>query len=131
MLAVTCLALNIYFEARGEPLAGQWAVAFVTLNRAKWRVENVCAEVRAKGQFSWVHGGITRQMVSAAAADRSNFIQAEKVAALALTVHTADFTHGATHYHASRVLPDWSSKLEKVAVIGNHIFYKRATTIPR
>ena len=28
-----CLALNVYFESRGEPLAGQYAVAAVTLNR--------------------------------------------------------------------------------------------------
>src|SRR5687767_7360847 len=28
-----CLARNIYYEARGEPLAGQYAVAEVTMNR--------------------------------------------------------------------------------------------------
>src|SRR5271167_713382 len=28
-----CLAENVYFEARGEPLEGQYAVAEVTLNR--------------------------------------------------------------------------------------------------
>src|SRR5882672_6919461 len=30
---ITCLARNVYFEARGEPLQGQYAVAEVTMNR--------------------------------------------------------------------------------------------------
>src|SRR2546427_10852620 len=30
---LACLARNVYFEARGEPAAGQYAVAGVTMNR--------------------------------------------------------------------------------------------------
>ena len=30
---LTCIALNVYYEARSEPLEGQYAVAHVVLNR--------------------------------------------------------------------------------------------------
>lgn len=43
--ALLCLALNVYFEARGEPIIGQYAVAHVTLNRVKENNSTVCKEV--------------------------------------------------------------------------------------
>jgi spore germination cell wall hydrolase CwlJ-like protein len=51
--ALLCLALNIHFEARGEPIEGQLAVAHVTINRAKENQTSICHEVFKKGQFSW------------------------------------------------------------------------------
>lgn len=51
--ALLCLALNIHFEARGEPIEGQLAVAHVTINRAKENKTSICHEVFKKGQFSW------------------------------------------------------------------------------
>ena len=53
--AVICLALNIYHEARGEPIEGQRAVASVTLNRTldpRWP-STVCGVVYDPQQFSW------------------------------------------------------------------------------
>src|SRR5436305_144660 len=64
-----CLAENIYFEARGEPLEGQYAVAEVTLNRT-WSQNfphTICAVVhesrwdpnrqRFVADFSWTQLG--------------------------------------------------------------------------
>jgi len=48
-----CLAMNVYFEARGEPDSGQQAVAHVTLNRARENADSVCSEVYKRNQFSW------------------------------------------------------------------------------
>lgn len=52
---IGCLAANLYFEARGEPLKGQLAVAKVTLNRVKSKQypDSICAVVFQKHQFSW------------------------------------------------------------------------------
>lgn len=50
-----CLSLNIYFEARGEPLEGQEAVAAITMNRSKDKDKpmSVCSVVYEPGAFSW------------------------------------------------------------------------------
>lgn len=52
-----CLATNIYFEARGEPEAGQFMVGFVTMNRVydKRFPNTVCGVVYQPGQFIWDH----------------------------------------------------------------------------
>ena len=52
-----CLAENVYYESRGEPLVGQYAVAEVTMNRVASPEfpDSVCAVVRAKGAFSWTY----------------------------------------------------------------------------
>lgn len=47
-----CLALNIYFEARGEPLQGKLAVGYVVINRVgdKEFPANVCQVVQQGGE---------------------------------------------------------------------------------
>lgn len=54
-----CMAGAIYFEAKGEPLSGQLAVAEVILNRSKSGrfPKTVCSVVKQPGQFSFVRGG--------------------------------------------------------------------------
>ena len=56
---LTCLAMNIYFEARSESTLGQHAVAQVTMNRvASDKYPNsVCDVVWQSGQFSWTNDG--------------------------------------------------------------------------
>lgn len=56
---VECLTKTIYFEARGEPVKGQMAVAWVTLNRVKHEKfpDTVCGVVHQPGQYSWVGKG--------------------------------------------------------------------------
>jgi len=125
-----CLAENIYFEARGEPLAGQYAVAEVTLNRTRTQhfPHTVCQVVhetrwdpgrrRHVADFSWVERG------ASSPEDGPAWRQA-----LAVATATYDDLHepvvpGALFYHATNVRPGWARSRMRVATIGNHVFYR-------
>jgi len=56
---LNCLAVGVYYEAKGEPLAGQLAVADVILNRTTSGrfPRSVCGVLKQRGQFSFVRGG--------------------------------------------------------------------------
>ncbi len=125
-----CLAENIYFEARGEPLAGQYAVAEVTLNRTRARnfPRTICAVVhemrwdpvrrRHVADFSWTElGALSPQ-------DGPAWKQAMAVAAAAYDDLSAPLVPDALYYHAASVRPDWARSRRAVATIGNHIFYR-------
>ena len=117
--AVLCLALNIYNEARGEPLEGQYAVAQVVLNRVnsnKWP-DTVCKVVYQPYQFSWTFKQFT--LSEAAALDRATKI-AEDV--LVYGINTSSVVC-ADHYHNFTVNPHWAQTMEQEVTIGNHIFY--------
>lgn len=87
--ALLCLALNIYFEARGEPIEGQRAVAHVTINRARENKTSICHEVFKKGQFSW-----TRHRYSIPKGQ--SWEQSKKIAHQSLNVE--DSVKGATYF---------------------------------
>lgn len=122
-----CLTQAIYFEARGEPLAGQVAVAEVVLNRVDDRryPKSVCAVTNqgvGKGrvcQFSYACDGRPEVMTSRAARERAG-----KLAALMLAGRSRSVTGGATHFHAAYVRPYWAGRLTRTAVIGQHLFYR-------
>lgn len=116
-----CLALNVFHEARGEPLEGKLAVALVTRNRALQQNEGVCWTVFKHSQFSWTldHNKMRRLPH---AADPS-WIEAQRVANHVM-YGAYDFTKGATHYHTATVRPKWARSLARVGQWGNHIFYK-------
>jgi spore germination cell wall hydrolase CwlJ-like protein len=117
---VECLARNIYFEARNQPIKGQEAVAHVTLNRLKSgkHGDSICKVVYQPYAFSWTLKAKTRM----------NEIKAEnlarEIAFNTLLGKTKDPTNGATHYHATYVTPYWSKKLEKKVRISSHVFYE-------
>ena len=125
-----CLAENIYFEARGEPLAGQYAVAEVTLNRtrAEHFPHSVCEVVhesrwdpvrrRAIADFSWTELG------QLAPADGPAWKQALAVATEAYDDLHEPLVPGALFYHAVSVRPDWSRTRRVITTIGNHVFYR-------
>lgn len=126
-IAVTCLALNVYKEARGEELKGQQAVALVTLNRVasgKYPMD-ICKTVFQDKQFSWTatdsKGGV---LLPHKRPDQKSveWATAMRVAKQSLTLR--DFTGGATHYHKIKVLPKWHKSMEFVGQWGNHRFYK-------
>jgi N-acetylmuramoyl-L-alanine amidase len=128
--ALICLALNVYFEARGEVLPGQYAVAHVTMNRAGGNPRKVCAEVAKPAQFSWtanrivmVQGGWTLKKEEWPR-DMRAWAVAKSVARDVLAGRIRDFTGGATHYHAHYVRPRWRHAFEVATVIGGHIFYR-------
>jgi len=125
---IECLALNIYFEARGEPDIGKLAVAHVVMNRvADPRFpDGVCEVIRQGGewprhrcQFSWWCDGKS---------DRPNDLVAwqhsKMLARLVYWGDTADPTRGALWYHADYVAPAWGQVLERAVKIGRHIFYQ-------
>lgn len=125
-----CLAQNVYFEARGEPLKGQYAVAEVTLNRT--RAENfphtICAVVhemrwdparrRPVADFSWT------QLGALSPEDGPAWKRAMAVASDAYDDLHDPVVPGALFYHAASIRPGWARGRTVVATIGNHIFYR-------
>ena len=122
MEGILWLALNIYFEARNQPVKGQYAVAHVTLNRAAQVNKSIKEVVLEPGQFSWVKNKHRNMRASKIyVGEKDAFSKAVQVALSAYV--TPDPTNGATHYHASYVRPKWASKLKRKTRIGQHIFY--------
>jgi N-acetylmuramoyl-L-alanine amidase len=117
---VACLARNVYFEARGEPLAGQYAVAEVTMNRRGWGPfrKSLCAVVYEPGAFSWT--GLRRIPEPRGPAWQS----AQQVAAAVYSQRHTPTLHGARWYHAVYVKPEWAKDKQFVARIGRHVFYR-------
>lgn len=117
--ALMCLAMNVFYEARGEPVEGQKAVALVTINRAEKKASNICKVVYAPKQFSWTaHGrGVPHSRNPA-------WQKAKKIAAKVMGRHVHDITWGATHFHAVSVSPKWRYRMVPTIIIGNHIFYR-------
>lgn len=105
-----CLVANVYYEARGEPLVGQLAIALVTINRAN---RGICNAVYAKSQFSW-----TRRYVPGKR-DIGAWNNAENIATLA---QQYSYNFHVTHYHNKTVNPNWN--LTYLFTINNHLFYK-------
>ena len=136
-----CLAMNTYFEAKSEPIAGQYATADVVLNRVNdARYPNTICEVVLQGptreswktkqhadlpddqrkynpvrnmcQFSWYCDGKADKV-----RDGDAWRKAQEIAYRIVT-------EGATHYHATYVSPNWAPQLDLVGRIGTHIFYR-------
>jgi len=114
-----CLAENIYHEARNQPVEGQVAVAKVTLNRVNHKhfPDSVCEVVYAPKQFSWTSH--KNKPVTEAKA----WLMSLVVAQLVILTHSAKPEFTATHFHTRQVNPYWNRRKEKVATIGNHVFY--------
>ena len=124
-----CLATAIYFEARGESLSGQKAVAEVVLARTRvaGRPKTICGVVyegstrRTGCQFSF-----TCDRVADRISNREAWLQAQRIATNVMrtggTVNPV--AGGATFYHADYVNPGWATRMVKVAEIGTHIFYR-------
>ncbi|MBX4954655.1 cell wall hydrolase [Rhizobium lentis] len=123
-----CLASGIYFEARGESVKGQAAVAQVILNRVRNPAypKTICGVVyqnedwRNRCQFSFACDAIK---------DRVNSEYHWRVArdvAMAVTAGRIWLPQvgSATHYHAVYVRPNWAKTMEKVGRIGLHVFYR-------
>jgi N-acetylmuramoyl-L-alanine amidase len=114
-----CLARNVYYEARGESLTGQYAVAEVTMNRkaALGYPKTLCEVVYQKDAFSW-----TAMSLDAPAG--VSWQRAVQVAHDVYYGRRPAELHGVLHYHATYVQPHWSKEKERVATIGRHVFYR-------
>jgi N-acetylmuramoyl-L-alanine amidase len=124
-----CLAKNIYHEAKGEPFEGKVAVAQVTINRATSGQfpGDICKVVYQKNvvyekvlcQFSWYCDQATVAKPKNTAAYKECQIVARQVL---LEEFRLPSLNKALYFHATHINPGW--KKEKVATIGNHVFYK-------
>jgi len=121
-----CLAENVFFESRGEPISGQVAVAMVTINRLRSdqypkTICKVVHEVQVSGtcQFSWTCDKVKRR--------RPAGEEWKDAMAIAIAIQEGlltDLTRGATHFHNTQVQPQWANVRQTMAKIGGHVFYK-------
>jgi N-acetylmuramoyl-L-alanine amidase len=119
--SLECLARNVYYEARGEPMAGQYAVAEVTMNRKALPryPKTVCDVVYQKEAFSWTELGVLEPPAGDA------WLRAVQVAEdVYYQRRPRTLQTNVTHFHATYVQPDWSAEKRKVAKIGRHVFYR-------
>ena len=115
-----CLAVGIYYESKGEPLVGQLAVGEVIANRAASGrfPATYCGVQFQRGPFSFITGNRLPSVPRSSRAWQTA-VAIAKIVDQDLKDSAAD---EALFFHAKRVRPGW--KLERVASIGNHIFYR-------
>ncbi|HEY0325672.1 MAG TPA: cell wall hydrolase [Allosphingosinicella sp.] len=118
-----CLASAVYFEARGESLEGQLAVAEVVMNRAASGryPSTLCGVVEQPWQFSFVNA--TRSIPNANR-DSAAWRRAVAIARIAQDGVTDQLSGDCLWYHADYVSPSWGRRLNRVTKIGLHIFYR-------
>ncbi|MEM6657583.1 MAG: cell wall hydrolase [Pseudomonadota bacterium] len=122
-----CLSEALYFEARGESVRGQFAVAEVILNRMKSSrfPDSLCGVIRQgtgrkyQCQFTYTCDG-QKEVIR----EKKAYERVSKVARAAIDGIAKDLTEGATHYHTTSVRPSWSRVYKETARIGVHVFYR-------
>jgi hypothetical protein len=132
LLEQHCLAEAVYFEARGEPDEGQLAVARVILRRLSGgsHGRTICAVVyeganQSACQFTFACDGSLNRPKEDAAWQASQILAARLLAG---EVRQAEIAPGATFYHALPSHPDWAARMDRVAQVGHHIFYRTRDT---
>ncbi len=117
---LNCIAIGVYYESKGEPLAGQLAVADVILNRANSGrfPASACGVLTQRSQFSFVKGGRLPDVDTS----RPAWKTAVAIARIARDELWKSPAKGALFFHARRVSPNWGKT--RVASLGNHIFYR-------
>ena len=121
-----CLALALYWEARGESRSGMVAVGWTIFNRAQSSEfpGTLCGVIYQGGeqtgcQFSWWCDGKSDRP-----SDRDSWIRARIIAAELLTKPPPDPTGKALFYHSTSIAVPWKRKRFRTATIGNHVFYR-------
>lgn len=116
---VRCLALNVFYESRGEPILGQLAVANVTMNRFNDSTRTICQIVYSPGQFEWTNKRLRNP-------GGEQWFQALALSWLVLNQPdlVRDVTRNAKYFHSLRRTPGSFRRFEHTATIGNHRFYR-------
>jgi spore germination cell wall hydrolase CwlJ-like protein len=113
---------NIYHEARGESTYGQMMICLVTLQRlysGRWG-DTIKDVVTAPGQFTWYHDNKPD-----IPSDKKAWKTAKTIAIVVMYLYDDNnVTERIMYYHNNTVSPCWSKKMIRVAIIGNHIFYR-------
>lgn len=123
-----CLTAGIYFEARGEVVRGQAAVAQVILNRVKNPTfpNSICGVVyqnekwRNRCQFSFACDGISERIKDSKRWEIAKYVARETTEGRIWLTRVGS----STHYHAIYVRPKWARRMKKVGRIGLHVFYR-------
>jgi spore germination cell wall hydrolase CwlJ-like protein len=127
-----CLAEAIYYEARGESLQGQEAVAEVIFHRMQSGKypRTICGVVyqgaasRHGCQFSFACNVASLSPKVASAWRRANGLAAGILQGL---IQLGDMTENAISFHAADVQPGWGQHLIRTIRIGHHVFYRSAS----
>ena len=133
--AVMCLALNLYFEARSESIAGQLMVGFSTMNRvADSRYpDTVCEVVKQARYNAWSKDPIRHKCQYSWFCDGMSDVPKNEKAMLEATIlaqhiyhgEVTDISQGATHYFADWIEPPkWAANMTLVTHIDQHLFYR-------
>tara|TARA_X000001036_G_scaffold148436_1_gene141110 strand:- start:5062 stop:5496 length:435 start_codon:yes stop_codon:yes gene_type:complete len=134
--ALMCMAMNVYHEARSEPIVGQIAVAQVVINRVndKRFPNTICGVVKQAVlddnglpkknmcHFSWYCDGADDTPNTKSKSWKTSMMVAKTV----ISGKTEELVGNATHYHAISVMPYWAKnkKYRRIAKIDKHIFYR-------
>ncbi|CAB5220322.1 spore_SleB, spore cortex-lytic enzyme [uncultured Caudovirales phage] len=120
LAAASCLALNVYFEARDQDTDGQRLVAEVTMQRVltPGYPADVCSVVWQHGAFSWTEDGKSDKPT-----DTEAWLLAQIIANETL-LYGCDLCTGATHYATVDATPYWADDFQIIGRWGNHIFYE-------
>ena len=126
--AEKCLANAVYFEARGEQVRGQIAVAQVVMNRvfSGYYPHDVCGVVYQNAhrhlacQFTFACDGIPDVVNEPDAWQRATEIARDTLDGKLWLPDVGK----ATHYHAYWVHPWWVREMRKLDRIGVHTFYR-------
>lgn len=121
---IRCLALNIFHEAAVEPFVGKIAVAQITHNRletGRWG-STWCDVIYARAQFSWTLERRKREMNPTGKLWQESVKAAYEYVSNGLRVHGLEKSK---YYHATWMpkFPTWSTKMEAVLEVGQHVFY--------
>jgi spore germination cell wall hydrolase CwlJ-like protein len=127
-----CLAEALYFEARGESVKGQFAVAEVIMNRVDHGgyPDTPCGVInqgtgrKYQCQFTYTCDGIAEKIHEPEAYERVG-----KIARLVIDGAPRVLTDGATHYHTKAVNPKWARSFPRTTTIGVHHFYRQPTRL--
>lgn len=128
MTQLNCVAQNVFFETRGEPIRDKIYVANVTMNRVndeRWP-NTACEVVHQKYQFSWTHENHNFiETVNRNKIEKQAWKDSVEVAGLVMTGLINDYTNNAVWYHRNDVNPWWAKKYNKLTSIrsNTHLFY--------
>ena len=123
---IFCLALNVFYEARGAPILDQEAVAAVALNRAQEQQQTVCHVIKEPKQFSWTSRYRMTQPKLSNVLERNAWYNSVKVARTVLyNKGVQERFANVMYYHTHYVKPRWDRHMRVAFVTNAHTYFYR------